>query len=102
MIWTAVFKPPMGSVESLLTGGDMGVLENPVLAAELTSWVARVEHLNELETIGVDHYYRDFEPYLRDAGITIADLRWSRRDLYPSYPIEPRRTRAYLLLDDVG
>jgi len=102
MQWATTFGPPMGSVESLLAGGDMGLLKSPALAKELTSWVARVQALNELELGGLEQLEREVYPYLMRAGIPLADLAWTRRDVYPEYPIEPRHTDVYRLLTDVG
>jgi len=102
MLWATTFGPPMGSVESLLAGGDMGLLESPALGKELTSWVARVERLNEMERAGARQLEREITPYLMRAGIPLADLAWTRRHPYPTYPIEPRHTDVYRLLTDVG
>lgn len=102
MLWSTTFGPPMGSVESLLAGGDMGLLESPALAKELTSWVARVQRLNQMERAGAGQLEREIIPYLLRAGIPFADLAWTRRDPYPTYPIQPRHTDAYRLFTDVG
>lgn len=102
MQWATTFGPPMGSVESLLAGGDMGLLESPALAKELTSWMAGVKSLNELEQGGLEQLEREVYPYLMDSGIPLADLAWTRRNVYPEYPIEPRHTDVYRLLADVG
>lgn len=97
MFWTLTYQPPRGSVEALVAGGDMAVLENPRLAAALTSWVALVDRLNEWEQVGAVNFDRDFAPFLRESGIPVADLTWYPWNVPRS--VEPRHTQVHRLLD---
>ena len=49
LISTVYFRSPIeparGTLDALLSTGDLDILGNPALAARLTSWIAAVEHL---------------------------------------------------------
>jgi hypothetical protein len=95
------YDPPMGTLEAVISGGDLGILKNPALAAELTAWPSLVRHLKDEERALFDYTRREILPYLGRAGVRVADLVWFREgyEVY-DYPIDPQHTDGYLLLPD--
>jgi hypothetical protein len=108
MLFTGRFDPPRGSIEALLNAGDISVLADARLGEMLSGWPAQVAAFNEREQNAINVYHTWVIPYLMSAEVPISDLTWYPRglqlELGPEFefPVEPRHTRGYTLLSDVG
>jgi hypothetical protein len=95
-----VYRPPMGTVESLTGSGRLDLLDNPELVAALTNWTAAVERLQSTQLDARQHFYDRIYPYLA-SRVDVEDLDkgfavWLGHPL----PFEQGPTDAYQLLAD--
>lgn len=96
-IWEpSTIDPPMGTLQALVSSGELGVLENPDLRRELTAWPAIFSDFQHTEDLALAHVLQVYAPFLRRHGINTNDLSWGLGSL----PWEPAETEAYRLLSD--
>ncbi len=100
LVGGGTWDPPMGTLDALVSSGQLEVLRNVELVNALTRWPAVVGDLTEDEDQGVENYRSRLLPYL-ESRVRVSDLVWS--DLRPSrrLPWEHNHTNAYQLLIDL-
>jgi len=69
------FDPPDGTISAVLGSGNLNVLENQLLASELTAWPGRLSDLRRTEEslargVGL------LADYLAESGIDVSNLVW--------------------------
>jgi len=94
----ATYEPPMGTVDSILGSGNINLLSNYQLIAELTRWSAVVAKLKRIELDARNHFYQRFYPYLA-SRLDLEDLDKGFAK-YVDFPWEQEPTDAYRLLSD--
>ena len=96
-LWGGTFDAPTGTLDALLSAGELDLLQRTELTADLTAWATKVNDLNETETKIEIHARDQLLPYLR-GRIRTADLNWSSIGVYDPLPWELRHTEGYRLL----
>jgi len=94
----AVYDPPMGTIDSILGSGNINLLSNYQLIAELTQWSAVVTHFRRIELAAQNNFYQQFYPYLA-SRVDLEDLDKGFAK-YVDFPWEQEPTDAYKLLSD--
>ena len=94
----AVYDPPMGTIDSILGSGNINLLSNYQLIAELTQWSAVVTHFRRIELAAQNNFYQRFYPYLA-SRLDLEDLDKGFAK-YVDFPWEQEPTDAYKLLSD--
>lgn len=94
----AVFEPPMGTVDSIVGSGNINLLSNDQLIAELTRWSAVVAKLKRVEIDARNNFYERFYPYLA-SRLDLEDLDKGFAD-FVDFPWEQEPTDVYKLLSD--
>ena len=94
------FRPPMGTVQSVLGSGRIDLLRNEALVGELTAWPAVVTSLNEVEEEARVHFYSRVYPYL-STRLSLKDLDKGYRQFYPEFPFDQDPVDGHVLLDDL-
>jgi len=92
---TVTFDPPMGTLQALMAGGELEVLDHPQLVSQLTTWEARVGEIVQDQRVLITHINSALLPYLRDNMVRTNDLVVSN-----SVPWRTDRTTSYELLTD--
>ncbi len=65
----ATYDPVLGTLNSLIASGRLGILQSDSLRIALAAWPDIVEDLNEGERWRVDEYFDRLAPYLTESGV---------------------------------
>ena len=100
LLLTATYDPPTGTLDALISSGDLEIIDSPELVLSLTRWPALAADLTEDEDLAMEHYWSALMPYLRER-VRVTDLvranEWETWQL----PRDHGLTDAYRLLDDL-
>lgn len=98
----ATFDPPMGTVQALLASGEISLLDDPELRAELTAWPANSTDLIQEESATLGEMGKLFAR-LSELGIPTRHhvLGVNKAAVGLDVPWEVRRTNTWQRLDDV-
>lgn len=69
------FDPPDGTISAVLGSGDLNLLENQLLASELTAWPGRLSDLRRTEE-SLSRKLTLLHDYLGESGIDASNLVW--------------------------
>ena len=94
----ATYRPPLGTVESILSSGRLDLIDNPNLVPALNQWVAQVDALAGTQAALEENFYERIYPYLAPR-IDLEDLDKGFAN-YVEIPWNQIRTVAYELVDD--
>jgi len=92
------YRPPLGTVESILSSGRLDLIDNPNLVPALNQWVAQVDSLASTQVELRENFYERIYPYLAPR-IDLEDLDKGFAN-YVEIPWNQTRTVAYELVDD--
>jgi hypothetical protein len=64
VFWRSSFDPPLGTIETILGSGNVGLIKNKNLVSLLTQWKSIVDSYKADELRAVDHFYQTIYPFL--------------------------------------
>jgi hypothetical protein len=59
------FKPPLGTLQTILGSGNVDLITTRELVAQLTQWTALVEDYQSDEQEAIDHFHQSIYPFLK-------------------------------------
>jgi len=90
------FDPPDGTINAVLGSGDLNLLENQLLASELTAWTGRLSDLRRTEE-ALGRGVTLLRGYLSESGIDVSNLVWDDTTQVP-WPVA--HTAAFELVTE--
>lgn len=96
VFWRSSFDPPLGTVETILSSGNINIIQNQELASLLTQWSSIVDDYRTMEDQAVDHFYQEIYPFISN-HVNLQDLDKGIPTNVP-WPHDP--TNAYLLVSN--
>jgi hypothetical protein len=93
LTFTASFDAPLGSVEALLSGGNLEVLHDPVLARLLTALPAAVADMDREQVRGIA-YADGYLMRLAEQGVSLANMPDPTQEL--PWPVRPEGLAPHL------
>jgi len=90
------FDPPDGTISAVLGSGNLNLLENQLLASELTAWPGRVSDLERTEE-SLSRGVTLLSNYLGESGIDVSNLVWDDTTQVP-WPVA--HTSAFELVTE--
>jgi hypothetical protein len=97
--WRISYRPPMGTVESVIGSGRIDLLSNQALIAELMNWPAEVARVQQIQLEAREHVYDRIYPYLA-ARLNLKDLDKVYPKIYEPFPWDQAPTDAFQLVSD--
>jgi len=96
VFWRSHFDPPLGTVQTILSSGNLNLIRNEELASLLTQWSSLVENYRSVENEALNHFYDVIYPFISDK-VNLQDMD---KGIPVQVPWSHSETKAYLLLSN--
>jgi len=70
-VTNATYDPARGSIDAILSGGQLSLIEDPVLRSQIAAWPAVFENVNSLQILQRELVHTLFSPTLARTGVNL-------------------------------